>query len=264
MSTLKILVLGGSSEASALAALLADDPRFDAILSLAGRTVAPVLPAIACRIGGFGGASGLAHYLQDNAIQALVVATHPFATQIRDNAVTAAGGTKTPLLMIERPAWQAQKSDRWTEMADMAQAATALGPTSRRVLLTIGRKDLLPFAAAPWHDYVIRSVDAPPPEFLPPGAKTITARGPFKLEDERRMLHAERIEVIVTKNSGGTATQAKLIAARERDIPVILVARPPWPDVTGLDAASVTDAAGALNWLEARHGAAASPAKRGV
>jgi precorrin-6A/cobalt-precorrin-6A reductase len=263
MPPLKVLILGGTSEASALAALLAEDARFRPVLSLAGRTAAPVLPAIPWRIGGFGGVAGLTRYIADHSMQALVVATHPFAAQIRQNAVTAARRTKIPLLMIERPAWREQKSDRWTEVADMVQAAAALGRGPRRVLLTIGRKDLAPFAAAPWHDYVIRSVDAPPPEILP-RAKIIAARGPFTLEDDRRLLHEERIEVIVTKNSGGTATQSKLLAAREIRIPVIMVARPPWPDVTGLDAARVTDAAGALRWLEARHDDPASAAKRGV
>ena len=263
MPQLKFLVLGGTSEASTLAGVLAVDPRFDATLSLAGRTKAPVLPAIPSRIGGFGGAAGLTHYLQDNDIQALVVATHPFAAQIRHNAVAAARETKTPLLLIERPAWDQKPGDRWTEVADMIQAAAALGAAPRRVLLTIGRKDLAPFAAAPWHDYVIRSVDAPPPELLPPAAKVITARGPFTLEDDRRLLHEERIEVIVTKNSGGTATESKLVAARELGLPVIMIARPPWPDVTGLEAARVSDAAGARHWLAARHNDASS-AERGV
>jgi precorrin-6A/cobalt-precorrin-6A reductase len=262
MPRTKILLLGGTGEASALALLLADDPSFSAVLSLAGRTAAPVLPAIPCRIGGFGGAAGLARYLQDNAIQLLVVATHPFAAQIRQNAVAAARATATPLLLIERPAWDQEPGDRWTEVKDMGQAAAALGPAPRRVLLTIGRKDLAPFAAAPWHDYVIRSVDAPPPELLPPAAKIITARGPFMLEDDRRLLQGERIEVIVTKNSGGTATQSKLIAARELGIPVLMIARPLWPDVSGLDATRVRDTAGALRWLAARH--ETSSTKRGV
>jgi precorrin-6A/cobalt-precorrin-6A reductase len=263
MPQLKILLLGGTGEASALARLLAEDPSFAPVLSLAGRTAAPVLPAIPWRIGGFGGVAGLAHYLQDNGVQVLVVATHPFAAQIRQNAVAAARLTGRVLLMIERPAWGPEAGDLWTGVADMDEAAAALGPTRRRVLLTIGRKDLGPFAGAPWHDYVIRSVDAPPPELLPPCAKIITARGPFTLEDDRRMLHAERIEVIVTKNSGGTATQSKLIAARELGLPVIMVARPPWPDVTGLKAGRVSDAPSALRWLATFHGAASS-AKRGV
>lgn len=263
MSQLRILLLGGTGEASALALLLVGDPRFAPMLSLAGRTKAPVLPVIPSRIGGFGGAAGLAHYLQDQAIQSLVVATHPFAAQIRQNAVDAARATGTPLLLIERPAWERQAGDRWTEVADMVQAAAALGPAPRRVLLTIGRKDLAPFVAAPWHDYVIRSVDAPPAELLPPHAHLITARGPFTLEDDRRLLREARIEMIVTKNSGGTATQSKLAAARELGLPVIMVARPPWPDVSGLDAARVSNAEGALAWLAACHDALSS-AKRGV
>jgi precorrin-6A/cobalt-precorrin-6A reductase len=263
MPQLRILLLGGTSEASALAGLLAEDQSFSPVLSLAGRTIAPVLPAIPCRVGGFGGAAGLARYLQDNAIQALVVATHPFAAQIRQNAVDAARATGTKLLLIERPAWEQEAGDHWTEVANMEQAAAALGPAPRGVLLTIGRKDLAPFAAAPWHDYVIRSVDAPPPEILPPHTKIITARGPFTLEDDLRMLHEARIEVIVTKNSGGTATQSKLTAARELGLPVIMVARPPWPDVAGLEATRASDAASALAWLVACHSDAPS-AERGV
>lgn len=263
MPQLRILLLGGTSEASALAGLLAKDQSFNPVLSLAGRTIAPVLPAIPCRVGGFGGAAGLARYLQDNAIQALVVATHPFAAQIRQNAVDAARATGTKLLLIERPAWEQEAGDHWTEVANMEQAAAALGPAPRGVLLTIGRKDLAPFAAAPWHAYVIRSVDAPPPEILPPHTKIITARGPFTLEDDLRMLHETRIEVIVTKNSGGTATQSKLTAARELGLPVIMVARPPWPGVAGLEATRASDAASALAWLVARHSDAPS-AERGV
>jgi precorrin-6A/cobalt-precorrin-6A reductase len=263
MPILKILILGGTSEASALADLLAHDPRFTPTLSLAGRTAAPRLPNIPWRSGGFGGIAGLTRYLTENHIQALVVATHPFATRMRQNAVTAIRDTTPPLLMIERPAWQASEGDHWTEVPDMPHAAAALGRTPRRVLLTIGRKDLAPFAAAPWHDYVIRSVDAPPPETVPPRAKIITARGPFAQATDWQMLTDERIEIIVTKNSGGTATQSKLLAARELGLPIIMVARPPWPDVTGLDANKTTDAAGALHWLEALH-RAASPAARGV
>ncbi len=145
----------------------------------------------------------------------------------------------------------------------MIQAAAALGATPRRVLLTIGRKDLAPFMAAPWHDYVIRSVDAPPPESLPPRAKIITARGPFSQEADRQMLIEERIAVIVTKNSGGGATDSKLHAARELGLPVIMVARPLWPDVSGLGAGRAEDATGALRWLETLSHPA-SPAKRGV
>jgi precorrin-6A/cobalt-precorrin-6A reductase len=263
MPQLKILILGGTGEASALADLLALDSRFIPTLSLAGRTAAPRLPDIPWRSGGFGGVTGLTRYLVENGVQALIVATHPYAAQMRQNAVAAIRDVKIPLLMIERPAWQAAQGDDWAEVLDMPQAAAALGQTPRRVLLTIGRKDLAPFATAPWHDYVIRSVDAPPPESLPPRAKIITARGPFTQASDRQMLTGERIEVIVTKNSGGAATQSKLLAARELGIPVIMVARPAWPDVSGLNAGKTADAAGALRWLENLHHATV-PAERGV
>jgi len=263
MSPLKILILGGTGEASSLALLLAGDTRFSPTLSLAGRTAAPRLPEIPWRSGGFGGVPGLARYLAENAIQALIVATHPFAVQMRANAAEAARAVQMPILMIERPAWQAKDGDDWTEVPDMAQAAAALGTHPRRVLLTIGRKDLAPFAAAPWHDYVIRSVDAPPPDTLPRGARLISARGPFTQSADKEMLIEHHIDVIVTKNSGGTATQSKLLAARALRRPIIMVARPPWPDVTGLKAARVTDPQCALTWLEILHHETSS-AKRGV
>jgi precorrin-6A/cobalt-precorrin-6A reductase len=253
MPPLKILILGGTGEASALAGLLAGDPRFSPMLSLAGVTASPRLPDIPWRSGGFGGVAGLTRYIQVQNIQAVIVATHPFAVQMRANAAAAGRATQIPLLFIERPAWQAQQGDDWREFANMAQAATALGDTPRRVLLTIGRKDLTPFAAAPWHDYLIRSVDAPPPETLPPRAKIITARGPFTLEEDQRLLAEHRIEVIVTKNSGGTATESKLHAARALGLLVIMVARPQWPDVSGVNAAKAEDAPGALAWLETLH-----------
>ncbi len=211
---LRVLILGGTTEASALARALAGDARFDATMSLAGRTRAPVLPPIPCRIGGFGGAAGLAAYLRAERIGALVDATHPFAQQMTRNACAAAGLTGIPLLRINRPEWQQQQGDCWISVPDMAAAAQALGPAPRRVLLTIGQQDLAPFAAAPWHSYVVRSVDAPAPASLPPGAAVITARGPFTEPGERALLAERKIEVLVTKNSGGSATAAKLAAAR--------------------------------------------------
>jgi precorrin-6A/cobalt-precorrin-6A reductase len=253
MPSLNLLILGGTGEASGLAARLAGDPRFHPVLSLAGVTVNPRLPDIPWRSGGFGGVAGLTQYLAAQNIQALIVATHPFAVQMRANAAAAGRAMHIPLLFIERPPWQPQGDDNWQKVADMAQAAAALGETPRRVLLTIGRKDLAPFTAAPWHDYIIRSVDAPPPEVLPPRARIITARGPFTAAQDRQLLIEHRIKVIVTKNSGGTATESKLLAARALGLPVIMVARPAWPDVTGLNAAKAWDAAGALAWLEALH-----------
>lgn len=258
MQRLKILILGGTTEASALARALAGDPRFEPVLSLAGRTRAPVLPPIPHRIGGFGGVEGLVRYLQEEKFAALIDATHPFAARMSLNAAEAARIAHVSLLAVCRPAWERVEGDRWIEVADMEAAADALGAAPRRVLLTIGQKELAPFASAPQHEYVIRSVDAPDPAMRPPDAEVVTARGPFAEVDERRLLREKRIDVIVTKNSGGTATAAKLAAARALGIPVIMVGRPARPQVE-----TVASAEAALVWLEDAH-RAISPSRRGV
>lgn len=239
---LRVLILGGTTEASALAVALEGDVRFDVTMSLAGRTKAPVLPRLPCRVGGFGGVAGLVAYLRHERVAALVDATHPFATQMTRHAIEAAGAAEVALLRLDRPAWVSQAGDRWTEVPDMAAAARMLGDVPRRVLLTIGQKDLAPFMAAPWHQYVLRSVDAP--DRAPMGAKIITARGPFELVGELALLQRDRIEVLVTKNSGGTATAAKLAAARALGVEIIMMQRPPAPQVTVVD-----DAAQTMAWL---------------
>lgn len=256
MIPLRVLILGGSADASALARRLVGDARFAPVLSMAGRTKSPAPPPIPHRIGGFGGVEGLVAWLGEPGADLLVCATHPFAAQMRRHAVEAARRAGTPLLVIERPAWRAVEGDRWTPVPDMAAAAWALGETPRRVLLTIGQKDLAPFAAAAHHAYVVRSIDPPTAESLPPGAQVISARPPFAEADERALLQAHGIEVLVTKNSGGADAAAKLAAARELGLPVIMVERPPTLDLDGLDAARALDAAGAMAWLEARHEAA--------
>ena len=251
---MNVLILGGTTEASAIARDLAGDARFRPVLSLAGRTRAPVPPPVPWRSGGFGGVAGLAAYLSEHAVDALLDATHPFAARISRNATAAAALAGVPLLAVLRPAWAAVPGDRWTAVPGMAAAAAALGPAPRRVLLTIGQQELAPFAAAPWHDYLVRSVDPPEAGLLPPGARTLAARGPFREADELRLLAAERIEVIVTKNSGGTATAGKLAAARALGVDVVMVERP------ASMAGTVPDAAAALAWL---HHRAASACVRG-
>ena len=241
---MNLLILGGTTEASSLGRSLAGDPRFRATISLAGRTLRPAPQPLTCRVGGFGGAVGLAGYLAEHRIDALIDATHPFAARMSRNAVAAAASTGTPLLAIRRPEWQPVAGDRWQIARDIPAAATALGRAPRRVLLTIGRNDLAPFAAAPWHTYVIRSVDPPPAGLAPPGAEVIAARGPFAEADERALLVDRRIEVLVTKNSGGDATAAKLAAARALALPVVMVARPAPPP-----AEMVASVAEALDWL---------------
>jgi precorrin-6A/cobalt-precorrin-6A reductase len=241
---MRLLILGGTTEATEIGRALAGDARIDAEISLAGRTQRPVPQPLPSRIGGFGGAEGLARHLMEQRVDALIDATHPFAARMTANAVAAAQATGTPLLVVLRPAWTPCADDRWTIVADMAGAAEALGTQPRRVLLTVGQKDLRPFRDAPQHAYVIRSVDAPPAEALPPDVQVIAARGPFAEADERALLAARRIEVIVTKNSGGAATEAKLAAARALGLPVVMVQRPPAPPV-----ATVANVADVLAWV---------------
>jgi precorrin-6A/cobalt-precorrin-6A reductase len=232
---MNLLILGGTTEASELARALAGDARVRAKMSLAGRTQHPIKQPLPTRVGGFGGVEGLTAYLIERRIDVLVDATHPFAARITANAVAAARRAGTSLIVLLRPEWTPTVGDRWTQVDDMAEAATALGPVPRRVFLTVGQKDLLPFRAAPNHHYVLRSVDPPPADMLPPHAEFIAARGPFVEAEERRLLIERHIEVIVTKNSGGGATEAKLVAARNIGLPVVMVRRPPAPKVPTME-----------------------------
>ncbi len=252
---MRVLMLGGTTEASALARALVGDVRFDVTVSLAGRTRAPVLPVLPSRIGGFGGIAGLVDYLRRERIEAVLDATHPFAAQMTRHAVVAAEITGIPLLRVDRPAWVVGPGDHWIEVGDMPAAARALGDVPRRVLLTIGQTELAPFCLASWHRYVIRSVDAPQPELVPAQAEVLTARGPFDVAFETALLLGYSIEMLVTKNSGGSATVAKLTAARALGLPVVMIRRPPSQKI-----AAVRDVAAALEWLA--HQAALMP--RGV
>lgn len=247
---MNLLILGGTTEASVLARRLAGQPGVTPILSLAGRTRTPALPAIATRRGGFGGIPGLLHYLREAGIDLLLDATHPFAARMHLHATAAAAEAGIPRAKLLRPAWTERPGDRWTTVPDMPAAVAALGPVPRRVFLTVGQQELAPFVAAPWHHYLIRSVEPPDPASVPPGATCIAARGPFEPGAEARLLAEHRIEVVVTKNAGGTATEAKLEAARTLRIPVLLIARPPLPAPPLLP-----DVPAALAWLGA-HGVA--------
>ena len=250
---LQILILGGTTESFELAETLGKDPRYAPVLSLAGVTRSPRFPSIASRVGGFGGIEGLVRYVEQFNIRLLIAGTHPFAAQMRCNAIEAARIASIPVLILERPAWQATTRDVWAHVADMSSAATALGISPRRVLLTMGRKELAAFAAHPHHHYVVRTIDAPPREHLPADAELILARGPFTESAERDLLISRHIDVVVTKNSGGSATEAKLIAARTCGIPVIMVNRPPMPALEGVDAHIVSTIDSALKHVEARH-----------
>jgi precorrin-6A/cobalt-precorrin-6A reductase len=236
LNVLNVLILGGTSEGRRLAELLALDERFASVVSFAGRTRELRLPETPHRIGGFGGVSGLASYLRERGVDALVDVTHPFAAQISENAARAAQLTGTPLLRLARAAWQRDPDDRWSEVDDMAAAAAALGAHPRRVFLSIGRLEIAAFRAAPQHAYLIRAVDTFEPEL--PHARVLAARGPFELAAERALLESEGIEVIVSKNSGTTATYAKIAAARALGLPVVMVRQPTLaavPEVRSLD-----------------------------
>ncbi len=223
---MRVLVLGGTFEASELARLLAGTRGIYAIMSYAGRTKAVIAPPIPYRTGGFGGVEGLIEYLATEHIDVLVDATHPFAVQISRNAVIAAKRTKIPLVVLSRPAWVRTVQDHWIDAADMAMAANALGPEPKRVFLTIGRLQLEAFSKAPQHFYLIRTIEplAASPDL--PNCRVIHGRGPFVAEAEEELLREESIDSLVTKNSGGEAAFAKILAARNLRIPVIMVARP--------------------------------------
>ncbi len=242
----RILLLGGTSEASALARLLAGEPNFAVTLSLAGRTAAPRPEPVPTRTGGFGGAEGLARWLGENRTGVVVDATHPFAARISANAARACAAGAVPLLAVRRPPWERQADDAWIEVESVTASVDALGEIPKKVFLTIGRQEVSAFARAPHHAYIVRTIE-PVGEALPvPDLVTVSARGPFTLEDEIRFMREAGVNVLVTKNSGGAATYPKIEAARRLGLPVVIVRPPALPDVP-----SVPDAVGVRDWLVA-------------
>jgi precorrin-6A/cobalt-precorrin-6A reductase len=223
---MRVLVLGGTSEASELASLLAGQSSIAAILSFAGRTRAPRLPKIPYRSGGFGGVEGLETYLKAERIDVLVDATHPFAEQMSRHAAIAAVRANIPLVCLSRPAWRPGACDRWVSVETMAASAAALGHEPQRVFLTAGRLQIEAFSAAPQHFYLVRAIEPLEPAPSLPRHRVILGRGPFAVEEEEKLLRQESIDVIVTKNSGGEATFGKILAARNLGLPVVMVARP--------------------------------------
>jgi precorrin-6A/cobalt-precorrin-6A reductase len=240
--TKRVLVLGGTGEARELAARLAGRPGLEVVSSLAGRTRDPRRPPGRTRVGGFGGPDGLAGWLAAEGIGAVVDATHPFATAMTEAAVTATARLGVPLLVLRRPGWTAGPGDDWRRVPSLAAAAANL--PGRRVLLTVGRGEVRAFAADQDRWFLIRSVEAPEPP-LPPRALVVTARGPFEVADELVLMRGHGIDVVVTRDSGGAQTSAKLAAARQLGLPVVMVDRPPAPAAPTV--ATVTDA---VAWLE--------------
>jgi precorrin-6A/cobalt-precorrin-6A reductase len=238
--SVRILILGGTSEARELAAALVAAGT-DVLSSLAGRVRDPRLPDGPVRIGGFGGADGLAAFLRAEGITAVVDATHPFASGITANAAAAAAQARVPVLVLRRPAWDADPA--WAAVPDIhAAAASVESWGGQAVFLTTGRRDLAAFAADGQHDFLVRTVD-PPDGPLPARMTLIMDRGPYTVDAETALMREHGIGLLVTKNSGGPMTAAKLRAARDLGVGVVMVQRPPLPAGT-IAVATVGEAAG--------------------
>jgi precorrin-6A/cobalt-precorrin-6A reductase len=240
----RLLILGGTGDAVALSRFAIDLPGLEVITTLAGRTRAPKAVAGNVRIGGFGGEAGLVAYLQAEQIDLLIDATHPFAAQISGNAAGAARKVGIPWLMLIRPAWERSCLDNWIEVDSIDTAVVAIPASAERIFLTIGRQQLAPFASLTDRWCLMRSIDPPDSSILLPPGELLLDRGPFSLEQELELLRDYRIDVIVSKNSGGDATYAKIIAARKLGIPVVMVQRSivPKGDIA-------TNVSGAIEWL---------------
>lgn len=242
-----VLVLGGTGEARALAAAL-DDGAAGAgvrvISTLAGRVANPRLPRGEVRVGGFGGVAGLAAYLRQEGVTAVVDATHPFAERMAWSASAACADAGAKLLRIERPPFERDPQIDWREVRTLEEAAALLPAAGRRVFLTTGRQGLAAFRGVRDAFFLVRCVDPPDPATLPPDHALLLDRGPFAVAGELALIERHALDVLVTKDSGGELTQAKLRAARRRGLPVIVVARPPRPD-----GETVRDVEQALAWL---------------
>ena len=239
---MRVLILGGTTEASELTRLLAADKRFDTTVSLAGRTAHPKTLPVATRIGGFGGPDGLVAWLKQNATQAVIDATHPYADQISSNAVAACARLAIPLASIVRPAWEPQPGDSWLAVASAEAAAEALGPNPRRVFLTLGRLELGAFAGHPHHHYIARTIDPPGDVALPPDIKMLSGRGPSTCA-EATLLKRE-VDVLVSKTRAEQPTPRS--GSRTQSwIPVVRMARP-----SKLHGHAVENSEAAMIWLE--------------
>ncbi|WP_407676144.1 cobalt-precorrin-6A reductase [Planktothrix mougeotii] len=243
----RVLILGGTGEAAALAAKIGEIPGVDAIASFAGRTKEHITLTTPSRTGGFGGATGLANYLRQEGIDFLIDATHPFAAQISFNAAKAALDCDIPRLMLSRPAWEKVPGDHWIEVESNQAAANILPGLAERIFLTIGRQELASYAHLKDIWFLMRMIDSPEADTPTPTGKLLLERGPFSLESDRSLLQDYQIGAIVSKNSGGDATYPKIIAARELGITVVMVQRPPVPE-----GEKVADIKSVVAWLEKR------------
>lgn len=239
-----LLILGGTGESRRLATRLADDASWDVTTSLAGRVSRPGELPGRVRVGGFGGAEGLARWLREHRVDGVVDATHPFALTMTEHAASACATTGVRLLRLERPAWEPTERDDWRHVDTVADAAGLADSLGSCLLVTTGRQEASAFAGVRAR-CLLRSIELPAGP-LPAGREILLERGPFTLESERALIAAKGVDVVVTKNSGGGATAAKLVAAREAGLCVVVVRRPPRPK--GLTVAADEDEA--LTWLQ--------------
>jgi precorrin-6A/cobalt-precorrin-6A reductase len=226
---MRALILGGTNDANRLADTV-KRAGLDAVYSYAGRTQSPVRQSLPMRTGGFGGVIGLTEFIVREGITHVIDATHPFAAGMSRHAVEACAVSKIPLIALERAPWTRVAGDRWIDVENIDAAVEALPEASARVLLAIGRQHLAPFAARPQHAYTLRFVD-PPDGTLPPlpDAIVIVSRGPFTVAGDVDLMRRRNIGWVVARNSGGTGARAKIDAARELDLPVVMIARPELP-----------------------------------
>ena len=243
----RLLILGGTGEAAALAHRLSKVAGLGIVTSLAGRTRAPAAVPGELRVGGFGGPEGLARYLRERPIDLVIDATHPYAARMTANAAAACTAAGVPRLVLLRPPWQERPKDRWVRAADTAAAARVVPELGRRVFLSTGRQDLAPFSGLSDIWFLVRLIDAPDAPLPLANYELVLGRGPFAAEDEAALLRAHDIAVVLSKNSGGQATYGKIEAARRLGLPVVMIARPPLPP--GECVHSVDEAAA---WAEAQ------------
>jgi precorrin-6A/cobalt-precorrin-6A reductase len=231
-----VLILGGTAEARALAAALVG-AGVHVVSSLAGRVRDPALPVGEVRIGGFGGVEGLAAWLREHGVAAVVDATHPFASTMTAHAVSASATAGVPLVVLRRPGWPPEPG--WVWAGSPAAAAALLPSLGKRVFLTTGRTSLAAFADLDL-EFLVRCVD-PPAGPMPRRVHVLLSRGPFTVDGERSLMREHGVDVLVTKDSGGPLTSAKLAAAREEGVTVLVVRRPPLP--AGVEAVDTVAAA---------------------
>jgi precorrin-6A/cobalt-precorrin-6A reductase len=224
----RVLILGGTAEGTQLAEAILAKVGLEPIYSLAGVTRSPNLPDCQVRTGGFGGVKGLAYYLREEKIDKVVDVTHPYAARMAAHAAAACGQENIPRIKLLRPAWVSKPGDDWRIADDAAEAAALLQNLTDRVFLATGRKDLAAFAPLSKIWFLVRLVDAPPEDLPLANHQLVLGRGPFKLDAEKEMLSDHQIGAVVSKNSGGGA-YAKIEAARELGLPVVMINRPQAP-----------------------------------